>query len=84
MTSILNLWALNLEQLNSYFNGFDLTDAKTPVEKYILLTEYYASLGYFTPEEREDLLNKNFRNKLLNPNMNMFYEERIQYIKNYL
>jgi len=84
MTSLLDLWKLNLDQINLILNRFNLTDAKTPVGKYILLTEYYASRGFFSPEERKDLLSTNFRNELLNPNMNMDYEERVQYIKNYL
>jgi len=84
MTSVLDLWELKNDQRNTLLNQFNLTDAKTSVGKYILLTEYYASQGYFSPEEREDLLNKKFRNELLNPNMNMEYEERVQYIKDYL
>ena len=84
MTSLIDLWTLDLEKIKELLKRFDLNDAKTPLGKYILLSEYFASKEYFSLNERNDLLNKKFRQELIHPNMKMVYQKRIEYLKNYL
>ena len=84
MSSILDIWTFNFDKVKFLLDKFNLTEAKTRLGKYILLTEYYASQRYFNLNDRNDILSKKFRQELLNPNMKMSYKERIEYITNYL
>jgi hypothetical protein len=82
---MIDLWKISDDKAKFYVSKLNLSNPpKTLIGYYIILAEYYGRLGYFTDSERRDLANRTFRKELINDNMNMNYNDRIEYITKYL
>jgi len=84
MTTIFDLLKLPFSTIENYVSMLNHRKSIHPLQKYIVLIEYYANLDYFTEVEREEIKNRNFRDDLLIGDINMSPEQTIEHISNYL